>query len=297
MYIQASPSKGNPADEPTPPRRYPRFGLRHDHRRPVHRDVARRLWGRRHQDRASARRRTARQRTAQRGRRAQLRLLRPEQTPHRARPLQARRAGDLPRARAAKRRRGRKLPPRRHGAMEPRLGAVARARQTPGDAADDGVRPVRPLFGPRRVRHAGRIDERLRAHQRLSRRFADLAAVRARRRDRRAVVGVRRHAGAVPSRRARRGGPDDRRRDHRADLPPLRSANDDFRPIGDRSGPYRKPDEQQRTAQHLQDARRPLGRDFHERTNDCRPRDGPRRAPRHRRPAVVPGRPGSRQAR
>ena len=77
-------------------------------------------------------------------------------------------------------------------AVGPRSGAPPRtqppARHRPGDR----VRADRPVRAPSRVRVAGRGDERVRRADRRARRSADAAAVRARRRHRRAGHELRR---------------------------------------------------------------------------------------------------------
>ena len=146
-----------------------------------------------------------------------------------------------------------------------------------------------PYATPACVRHARRGDDRLRAPDRPAGRPADAAAVRAGRRRRRPGRGDRGDDSRCYH-RDRNGG-----RGQVIDLSlfePLLTilgpGPSVYDQLGVVPGAARQPLAQQRPAQHLPDPRRPLGRRLHQRHLGRRAGAAARRAPRHRRAAVVP---------
>ena len=187
-----------------------------------------------------------------------------------------------------RRRAGRELPPRHARAVGPRPGASCspptRGSSSPASTAFGQIGPYRAAA---RVRLDRRGDERVRRDHRRARRTADAAAVRARRRHRRAGDELRRAPPrCAASRRHGRGQVVDL-----AIIEPimmmLGAQITDVRPARHRAAAARQPLGQQRPAQRVPHRRRRLGRRQHLVAVDRRAGDAPRRATRPHRRAVV----------
>ena len=178
--------------------------------RAAHRHAPRRLRRRRGEGRAPQGRRPAQLRLGEGRRVAVVAVRQPQQGLRDARASASPDgAGAAEGAGGRRRRPDRELPARHHGALGPRLGGAVGDQPPPRHGAGDGLRPDRPLLRPPRLRHAGRVDERVRPPQRLPRRAADAAAAGPGRRR----GGLRRrlrHPGRPPPPGRHRPGPGDR---------------------------------------------------------------------------------------
>src|SRR5581483_1688836 len=144
--------------------------------RAAHRHAARRLRRRRGEGRAPEGRRPAGLRLGQGRRVAVVALRQPQQGVRDAQPQPAGRGRAVEGAGGRRRRPHRELPARHDGALGSRLGRAVGHQPPPRDGPGDGLRPDRPVLRPARLRHAGRVDERIRPPQRLSGRAADAPA-------------------------------------------------------------------------------------------------------------------------
>ena len=222
---------------------------------------ARRLRRGRHQDRDARHRRLDASLGAHEGRPfALVEGDRPQQATDHARTVEAARTGTVPRAGARCRHPYRELQARHLREMGAGLRRAVEDQSAPDHGAGLRLRSDRPVREARRLRHHRRKLLRDSVIHRLSRPAAHAARLSARRLGRRDVF---RNVGDVRDlqpRSRRRQGPGDRRQPVRAAVPPGRVAGDRLRSTRHRQAAPGQPAGRGLTAQHVPDARWPLGR-------------------------------------